>query len=54
MKKSKFTDNPYIESFNGMPRAECLNQHWFEMLSEARQESRPGEWITMSGGRTPL
>ena len=34
----KPTDNPYIESFNGRLRAECLNQHWFETLSEARQE----------------
>jgi putative transposase len=30
------TDNPYIESFNGRLRAECLNQHWFETLSQAR------------------
>ncbi len=34
----KPTDNPYIESFNGKLRAECLNQHWFETLSEARAE----------------
>ena len=34
----KPTDNPYIESFNGRLRAECLNQHWFETLAEARQE----------------
>jgi putative transposase len=31
------TDNPYIESFNGRLREECLNQHWFESLEEARQ-----------------
>lgn len=31
------TDNPYIESFNGRLREECLNQHWFENLEEARQ-----------------
>jgi putative transposase len=34
----KPTDNLYIESFNGRLRAKCLNQHWFETLSEARQE----------------
>lgn len=31
------TDNPYIESFNGRLREECLNQHWFEPLEEAKQ-----------------
>jgi putative transposase len=30
------TDNPYIESFNGRLREECLNQHWFESLEEAK------------------
>lgn len=34
----KPTDNPYIESFNGRLRTECLNQHWFETLLEAREE----------------
>ncbi|MEA4893587.1 MAG: IS3 family transposase [Peptococcaceae bacterium] len=29
--------NGYIESFNGKLRAECLNQHWFHSLSEARE-----------------
>ena len=28
--------NGYIESFNGKLRSECLNQHWFRSLSEAR------------------
>jgi putative transposase len=31
------TDNPFIESFNGRLREECLDQHWFESLQEARQ-----------------
>lgn len=31
------TDNPYIEAFNGRLREECLNQHWFASLEEARQ-----------------
>ncbi len=32
----KPTDNPYIESFNGRLREECLNQHWFLSLQEAQ------------------
>lgn len=30
------TDNPYIESFNGKFRAECLDQHWFISKEDAR------------------
>ena len=30
------TDNPYIESFNGKLRAECLDQHHFVSLEEAK------------------
>ncbi len=33
----KPTDNAYAESFNGHFRAECLDQHWFASLEEARQ-----------------
>jgi putative transposase len=29
--------NCYIESFNGRLRDECLNQHWFRNLGDARQ-----------------
>lgn len=29
--------NGYIESFNGKLRIECLNQHWFRNLAEARE-----------------
>jgi len=32
----KPTDNPYIESFNGSFRDECLNVHWFLPLDDAR------------------
>ena len=32
----KPTDNAYVESFNGHFRAECLDQHWFSSLEEAR------------------
>lgn len=33
----KPTDNAFIESFNGRLREECLNQHWFASLDEAKQ-----------------
>ena len=38
----KPTDKAYIESFNGKFRAECLNQHWFLSLDDARQKME--EW----------
>jgi putative transposase len=28
--------NGYIESFNGKFRDECLNEHWFQTLAQAR------------------
>ena len=34
----KPTDNPFIESFNGKFRTECLNANWFLSLSEARDK----------------
>ena len=56
----KPTQNAYIESFNGKFRDECLNEHWFRSLAEARtvvsswrsdyNESRPHSGI---GYRTP-
>jgi putative transposase len=30
--------NGYIESFNGKFRDECLNEHWFQTLPQARSE----------------
>ncbi|WP_374675991.1 transposase, partial [Ideonella sp.] len=30
--------NGYIESFNGKFRDECLNEHWFQNLRQARTE----------------
>jgi len=32
----KPTQNAYIESFNGKFRDECLNEHWFATLEQAR------------------
>ncbi len=34
----KPTDNPFIESFNGSFRDECLNSHWFLSLQDAREK----------------
>ncbi len=34
----KPTDNPFIESFNGSFRDECLNVNWFMSLEDARQK----------------
>jgi putative transposase len=35
--------NGYIESFNGKFRDECLNEHWFETLAQAREVIRA--WV---------
>ncbi|MBU1830383.1 MAG: IS3 family transposase, partial [Alphaproteobacteria bacterium] len=45
----KPTDNAFIESFNGGFRAECLNQHWFMSLADAREklEAWRGEYNTV-------
>jgi putative transposase len=34
----KLTDNPYIESFNGSLRDECLNTHCFLSLPDAQEK----------------
>ena len=33
----KPVENMYMESFNGKLRDECLNEHWFMSLEEARE-----------------
>ena len=38
----KPTDNPFIESFNGSFRDECLNLHWFVSFKDAQQKIN--EW----------
>src|SRR6185437_14703299 len=55
------TDNAFIESFNARVRLECLNQHWFLDLDDARakielwrrhyNDVRPHSAI---GERTPM
>lgn len=37
IRPGKPVDNAYIESFNGRLRDECLNEHWFMSLDEARR-----------------
>lgn len=32
------TDNAMVESFNGRLRQECLNEHWFLSLADARSK----------------
>jgi len=34
----KPTQNAFIESFNGKFRDECLNEHWFISLSDAKEK----------------
>jgi putative transposase len=34
----KPTDNAMVESFNGRMRQECLNEHWFMSLQDARNK----------------
>ncbi len=34
----KPTDNPFIESFNGSLRDECLNIYWFLLLEDAQDK----------------
>ena len=56
----KPNQNAYIESFNGRLRDECLNEHWFTSLLQARtvietwrreyNEERPKKAL---GGMTP-
>ena len=57
----KPTQNAFVESFNGKFRNECLNEHWFIGLDEARKlvEEWRHDYNTQRphsslGGRTPL
>src|SRR5207237_3205980 len=37
IRPGKPVENAYVESFNGKLRNECLNQHWFLDLADARR-----------------
>ncbi len=47
----KPAQNAYIESFNGKFRNECLNEHWFMSLEEAREIIE--EWRNEYNGFRP-
>jgi len=49
----KPTDNPYIGSFNGSFRDECLNAHWFLSLEDAREKIEVGR-IEYNSFKSPL
>ena len=38
----KPTQNAFVESLNGKFRNECLNQHWFRLLDDAKHKSMHG------------
>ena len=44
IRPGKPVENAYIESFNGKFRDECLNEHWFIDLADAR--SKIASWRT--------
>lgn len=37
IKPGKPVQNAFVESFNGKFRNECLNEHWFTSLADARR-----------------
>lgn len=47
----KPTDNPFIESFNGSFRDECLNVNWFLSLDDAQENLMSGGKIITLLGR---
>lgn len=40
----KLTDNPYIESFNGKFRDECLSTNWFLDMEDAKNKIEDWRW----------
>jgi putative transposase len=36
IRPGKPIENAYVESFNGKCRDECLNEHWFVSLADAK------------------
>ena len=52
IRPGKPVENAYIESFNGKFRDECLNEHWFVTLAQARRVIEPGGSNTTPSDRT--
>ena len=50
----KPTDNAMVESFNGRLRQECLNEHWFMSLQDARQKLMLGGTSITTRGLSAL
>ena len=44
-------DNPYIQSFNGKFRDECLSVHWFSSIEDVRTKIE--EWRSEYNGFRP-
>ena len=51
IRPGKPVENAYIESFNGKFRDECLNEHWFMSLRQAK--SLIEDWRVEVQHRTP-
>ncbi|WP_394346369.1 integrase core domain-containing protein [Sphingobacterium paludis] len=52
LQTGKPTDNPYIESFYGRFRDECLNAHWFLLLEDAKEKLKSGGKSTIPSDPT--
>lgn len=52
IRSGKPIENAYVESFNGKFRDECVNEHWFLNLVDARPRSNAGASTTRPCGRT--
>ena len=50
----KPTDNAFVESFNGTFRAECLNDHCFGSLPEAKRLIEANAPVRLSINRAPV
>jgi len=52
IRPGKPVENCYVESFNGKFRDECLNDHWFIDLDDAKTKIEHWRRITTRSGRT--
>ena len=52
IRPGKPIENAYVESFNGKFRDECLNEHWFVSLVDAKAVSKRGASTTTPCVRT--
>lgn len=52
IKPGKSIQNAFIKSFNGRLRHECLNQHYFVTLEEAKKLSKAGDKSIIHSGLT--